>query len=473
MRTQIPFNGPSQEDRIGIISGQQSINLRPKIQSAGDKNKISLYSTPGLKLYTTGPQSVCRSNGYAFKGNLYFVSGTALIYINSGAAVTTVGTLSTSTSRVEMAVGRDYIALVDGTNGYSYDGTTFAQISDADFPANPSHITYLDGYFIVNQNGSDQFNISSSEDPTAWDALDFATAEARPDDVIAHTSNQKDLYLGGQDTTQVYYNSSNPDFPFDPYPNGVMQVGVEAPHSMVSCAYGVIWLGRTKDGEIRVTKSQGLQPVRISSDDIDWKISQLNITSDAIAWVEQDGDQSLYVLTFPADQKTFCYDLTLEPDIGWFEKKSFGVGRWRANGYGVLSSTKVVGDYSNNKFYTLDFNTYDEDTATLERIRRTQIIHADKKLVTFYELLLDMQTGVGLVTGQGSDPQIMMRFSNDGGATWSNELWGSIGKLGERNIEVFWNKLGAARSWMFEVKVTDPVEVNILDAYADIEVARE
>ena len=65
----------------------------------------------------------------------------------------------------------------------------------------------------------------------------------------------------------------------------------------------------------------------------------------------------------------------------------------------------------------------------------------------------------------------MLRYSHDGAETWSSELWEDLGKIGERNTEVYWTKLGAERDWIFEVKVTDPVEVNILGAYGDIEVS--
>jgi len=471
MRQEIPFNGPTQEGRLRLIGAQKSVNLYPKLQKSGDKNKVSLYSSPGLKFLVSIGSGPTRSNGVVFNDVLYFVSGAELISITEAGAAASVGTLNSSGGRVSIVAGRDYIMLVDGTDGYSYNGTTFAEITDGDFPASPSHVTYLDGYFITNKGSSDEFYISSIEDPTAWDPLDFATAESSPDDVLAHTSNQKDLYLCGSTTTQVYYNSGNADFPFDPYPNGVMQAGIEAKHSLVSTVHGVFWLAKTKEGEIRIVKALGLQFQVISNDDLDWQISQFTDASDAIAWIEQDGDRTLYVITFPTADKTYCYDVMLPPEIGWFEKKSWDVGRWRAAGYGSIGSKRVIGDYINSNFYTLDFDTFDENGEILERLRRSQIVHSDKKEVTFHEFLLDVQVGVGLTTGQGSDPQIMLRYSHDGAETWSSELWEQLGKIGERNTEVYWSKLGAERDWIFEIVVTDPVEVNIINAYGDIGVS--
>lgn len=470
MRVEIPFNGPTQEGRLQLVGAQKSVNLYPKLQQPGDKNKVSLYSSPGLPFLVSIGSGPCRSNGVVFSDKLYFVSGSELITITEAGTAASVGTLNTSGGRVSIVAGRDYIALVDGADIYTYDGTTFA-IEGAFVPTDPSHITYLDTFFIVNEVNSDAFYISTAEDPRTWAALDVANAQADPDDILALTSNQKDLYLAGSVTTQVYYNSGNADFPYDPYPNGVIQVGIEAKHTLVSTVHGVFMLGRTKEGEVRVIKILGLQPQVVSNDDIDWQISQFFDTTDAVAWIEQDGDRTLYVINFPTGDKTYCYDLSLPKEIGWFEKKSFGIGRWRAGGYGAIGKKRIIGDYVNSDFYTLDFNTFDENGTRIERIRRCQIVHSDKKLVTINELILDIEVGVGITTGQGSDPMIMLRYSNDGAKTWSSELWEQLGKIGERNVEVFWNKLGEARDWIFEIKVTDPVEINIIAAYADIEVS--
>jgi hypothetical protein len=68
------------------------------------------------------------------------------------------------------------------------------------------------------------------------------------------------------------------------------------------------------------------------------------------------------------------------------------------------------------------------------------------------------EPGVGLATGQGADPQAMLRWSNDGGATWSNENWRSIGKGGEYRARAIWRSLGRARDRVYELTVTDPVK---------------
>lgn len=69
-------------------------------------------------------------------------------------------------------------------------------------------------------------------------------------------------------------------------------------------------------------------------------------------------------------------------------------------------------------------------------------------------------------------PQMMMRFSDDGGWTWGVERMGSAGKTGQYGTRVHWHRLGTARRRVFEVSVTDPVPWRITNAYVDVEVGQ-
>jgi hypothetical protein len=58
----------------------------------------------------------------------------------------------------------------------------------------------------------------------------------------------------------------------------------------------------------------------------------------------------------------------------------------------------------------------------------------------------------------------MLRWSNDGGSTWSNEHWVSVGQQGKYKNRAIWRRLGQARDRVFEVVVTDPVKMVIVSA---------
>ena len=124
----------------------------------------------------------------------------------------------------------------------------------------------------------------------------------------------------------------------------------------------------------------------------------------------------------------------------------------------------LVGDYQNGKIYSLDNAVYTDNGATIRRLRRAPHLVSDLQREYFDEFQIQFQPGVGLSTGQGNNPQAMLRWSNDGGSTWSNEHWVSIGKIGKYKNRAIWRRLGQSRDRIFEVVVSDPVNFVIVSA---------
>jgi hypothetical protein len=103
----------------------------------------------------------------------------------------------------------------------------------------------------------------------------------------------------------------------------------------------------------------------------------------------------------------------------------------------------------------------------IRRLRACPHIVKDQRFVTYPQLIVLLQTGIGLSgTGQGSDPECMLRYSNDDGRTWSNEVTSKAGKLGEFYVRVLFNRLGQARGGnrVFEWSATDPVPWRLVGA---------
>lgn len=468
-RVDIPVSGPTKQDRSIQVSPQRSINMYASVKTPGSKSDLVMYSHPGRIRTTIAGIGPIRSNGFRWKGNLYWVSGAELYKQDQYDGVTLVGTLLTSGTRVVITGGRTKLALVDGTYGYHSDGTTLTQITDPDFVSNPTHIKYMDGYFVANDSSTDDWGISASEDPSDWDGLDFAVANVKPDRGIAVETQGRDLLLVGEETTQAYFNSGNADFPFDPYP-GAIPWGADAPYSVASSSLGVFMLATNEDGDRAIVRIADRQVQVISDEDLAWQINQFSATTDAVGWVRRQGGLSFYEIVFPAAGRTYSYSIDHQ---FWSELTRDANNRFRGIGYGSLMNRCFVGDYADGKIFELDFDTHTDDDEIMLRTRRTRVIHNKGFLMSFRRLILEPAAGVGLITGQGDDPMVMMKYSIDGGRTWSSELWRSLGEIGRPETQPVWNNLGAGRDWVFEFSVSDPVVFSMMNLYADVDVGRQ
>ena len=460
-RIEIPFNGGTTESESVVISNQRSVNWYPTAEGLGAKTKLSLRPTPGMKKLFNAGLGPVRSKGIKFNGKAYFISNNKLIEIDSGiTSGTEVGTLNTSSGRCVMAASPTELLIVDGTDGYRWDGGTFSTISDPDFPA-ATHIAWLDFYFIANNSGSGKFNISNLNDGTAWDALDFATVESSPDDILAIHTTLNEIWFFGDDTVEVYYNSGNNLFAFDPIPHGILAFGIGAAFSVAENEAGeVTWLASTND----VVKARVGSFTIVSDTDMGWNIDSQAKTDDAYAWTYTQAAHTFYVLTLPTADKTLVYDMR---ENFWHDRKGFEIGRHRASGHIYFNGKHVVGDYANSKFYELDLDTRTDDGTTIERIRRGVIISKDRINLECSRFEIAFEPGVGTVTGQGVDPQAMLKYTYNG-FEWSSEIWRPIGKIGEYNNRTVWDGLGSGEQLQFEVKVTDPVKAVLVGAYADL-----
>lgn len=105
----------------------------------------------------------------------------------------------------------------------------------------------------------------------------------------------------------------------------------------------------------------------------------------------------------------------------------------------------------------------------IRRVRRFPLPYRMNYYLFISRLEVIIQAGVGLTSGQGVDPQIMMRLSRDGGKTWGNEIDMSMGALGEYAWRSYANKLGRGRNWVCELAVSDPVFVSLIECNIDAE----
>lgn len=336
-----------------------------------------------------------------------------------------------------------------------------------------SHAVWVDGYFIINKVGTNQFFVSDLQD-TTFGILSFSSSEGNPDILLALAANNRLLYAFNEQSTEIYSNTGAADFPFERIQGGLIEVGIAARYSVASVGTTVIWLGRTKQGEGHVYAMRGTQEQRISTHALEQTIAGYADISSATAYTYESKGHQFYVLNF--DEGTWVFDLSTGL---WHERAYTNEGqleRHLVENHAYLSSGRVhlVSDHSSNKIYALKDDVYSDNGNEITRLRRFPHISADLKTVFCHSIQIDMEAGVGLASGQGSDPQVMLRWSNDGGHTWSDESWtsagGQVGGIGEYTKRVRWRRIGKFRDRVFEVKITDPVKVVFIGAHIELEV---
>jgi hypothetical protein len=343
-------------------------------------------------------------------------------------------------------------------------GLNFSQLpsSDGAFTGG-TNVDIVDNYFVYNRPDTQQFGCSNVLSPISG-STNFSSKDGAPDDLVTLIVDHREIYLLGETSSEVWVDQGTSPFPFTRIPGTSTQHGIAAPFSVSRLGNSFAYLSRNNRGLAQIVQMNGYVPQRISTHAVENTLSGKTIT-DAIAWTYQLEGHEVYVISFPTLQLTWCFDIATGMWHKWLYTNNLGqYERCRGNCAAVFQGYVLVGDYSNGKIYHLDRNVYTDDGQHVKRLRRAPHLTVDLQRQYFEELQLQFQPGVGLDVGQGEDPQAMLRWSNDGGSTWSNEHWTTIGKIGKYTNRAIWRRLGTARDRIFEVSISDPVKAVIISA---------
>ena len=500
-----PILGSTYVARSVNAADARMVNLFPEIVPEAGKEPAFLNRAPGLKLLNTIGAGPIRGL-WAFSSSdadAFVVSGTQLFKINTSYVATLIGTVA-GTGPVSMADNGTQLFIAANGPSYIYNNTTggFGAIIDPDFPGAVT-VCYLDGYFVFNEPNSQKLWVTTLLDGTSIDPLEFASTEGSPDGLVAVTSNFREVWAFGTNSIEVWFDSGATDFPLQRIQGAFNELGCAAPYSIAKMDNSLFWLGRDRRGQGIVYRANGYAGVRISTHAVEWQIQQYADLSDAIAYTYQQDGHSFYVLIFPSANTTWVYDAATQ---AWHERAGFVDGaftRHRSNCQMAFNNKIVVGDFENGKIYAFDLDDYSDNGNIQKWLRSWRALPTGQnnlKRTTQHMMQLDCESGVGLngfvipetiyletelgdyliaenndfliadqetVATQGADPQVMLRWSDDGGHTWSSEHWASMGKIGQYYKRVIWRRLGMTvklRDRVYEVSATDPVKIAIMGA---------
>jgi hypothetical protein len=326
-----------------------------------------------------------------------------------------------------------------------------------------SSVDIVDNYFVYNDPDTQQFASTDLLSPLT-NPLSFASKDGAPDDLVSLIVDHREVYLLGEQSSEVWVDVGSQPFPFQRIPGTSTQHGIAAKHSMARVGNSFAYVSRNNRGQAMIVQMNGYNPQRISTHAVENTLVNQYI-DDAIAWTYQLEGHECYVVSFPTLELTWVYDVSTNMWHKWLYTNNLNeYERHRGNCCAVFQGKVLVGDYDNGQIYQLDPNNYTDNGQKVRRLRRCPHIVTDLQRQFFDELQIQFQPGVGLQTGQGDNPQAMLRWSNDGGSTWSKEYWVSIGKVGRYLNRAIWRRLGWSRDRIFEVVVTDPVKAVIVSA---------
>ena len=460
----VPLFGIGQKGKSSNVSSQRRVNLFAEIQQDQEKSRMVFYGRHGRLLFATFGDTPARG-GVVVNDRLFVVHRGTFWEVNNAGVKTSRGTVSTTSGRVDMASDGAVILVTTGTNGYTYDlvADTLTVIADSDFFQTARTCGWLAGQFIADTGDGDQFQISA--DGVSWDALDVASAESAPDGLQRVFVDHGELMLPGIETTEFWAVSGDADFPFAPVRSNTLPYGLAARWSLCKFNDSVAGLFRSSMGQVQVMRFEGYTPRPISNPELDSIINGYSAVSDATAFSRMQGGHPLYQINFPTAMASWEFDAL----TGLWSEVQYGLNGGRDRGEFCIDfiNKPRLFDYENGNIYTVDADTYDDNGDPIRSVLVSRHFFAEYNRVIVNRLFIDFESGVGLATGQGTDPQVMLRISRDGGHTWGNQLAASIGKIGEYLKQAEFRCLGVARDWVFELAITDPVKRVIIGAAID------
>ena len=362
-------------------------------------------------------------------------------------------------------------------------------------------VDVIDNYFVYSRPSSQQFGASDALSPISQQ-LSFASKDGAPDQLVALIVDHREVYLLGESSSEVWVDAGLFPFPFQRIPGTSTQHGIAAQNSVSRVGNSFAYVSRNLRGQGQIMQMNGYIPQRISTHAVENTLVNQYI-NDAIAWTYQLEGHEVYVVSFPTINITWAFDATTGLWYKWLYCTTANqYQRHRGNCSCVFQGMVLVGDYANGKIYELDSTNYTDDGNNIRRLRRAPHLVSDLQRQYFEEFQIQFQPGVGFTglsvapyiyigtpytiyptatlvipatqtvvigfaTLQNQTttlPQAMLRWSDDGGSTWSNEHWVTIGQTGKYKNRAIWRRLGQARDRVFEVVVTDPVKAVIVSA---------
>lgn len=467
------FCGGSNTAQSPIADGEKTVNFYVEHVNGAPM----LFPTPGVATFASSTQAPGRAH-FTHKGRDFAVIGTKFGEVLSTFVFTEIGSVAIDQYPAVICTNGDYgdqLLISSGNNGYVYNLNTSAFTLVR--TGATRMVAHLDGYGLALDADTSTLYVSDNGDFTTWDPTQFAQRSIAADPWVSMRvlESSRYVYLLGERTSEAWYDAGSASFPFAPHPSGLMQHGCAAPFSAASVGGMLFWLSQTRDGSGQVVATAGFTPDVVSTFPVSVAIGGYAVIADALGDGYHDQGHTFYVLTFPNAQATWAYDATpntqMPAEQRWAQRDTWIAETNRSEAWRPCFHTNCFGVHlmldraSGNILRMSSTLGSDVDGRPIRRVRRPPALVMQNRpvFVALFELLLE--PGLGLAgSAQGSDPQVALRISKDGGKTFGSERLRGAGKQGEFGRRTRWFRNGSGRRWMPELVMTDPIPYRIVGA---------
>lgn len=459
----IPIVGPTYTNRSLPVNAQITRNFYIEINREGGE-AVSLMPFPGLKSFATTGAGSNRGSG-RFQGTYYTVTGNTLYSIDNLGTATSRGTIPGSNHCKLVSDGINLVITYGTGKPITWNGTTLTVGTDVDLP-NANTSAYINRRVAYDGAGAD-IAFSDLDTPLSVNSANITKAQSAVSDTLAVESNIKQVIVFSEDIITPYYNSGSGNPPYDIIQNSLIRIGLGAIHSVATNKDFIYFLG----SDLMVYRMGGLQAQAIGNPAIGQAIEGYANPKNAKGMVFTFQNQNFYLLSF--DEESWLFS----EGSGW-TNLAFGVSGAPSliNSYQKIYEKHLVADRRNGNIYELDFDTFTHNGDVIQWQRDTVSVNGRTfgvpgARVFMNKLELVLEPGTSLITGQGSDAQIMMSYSDDNGQTFSSERWMSVGVQGEYKTKLEWFGLGWFYNRMFRFKMSDPIKWTLISLHADVDLS--
>ncbi len=473
------FLGPSYQSSSYMADAEDLINLFiEKNETPNAPDPYCLLPTPGFEELVAVAEGPIR--GILFcdvPERCFFVAGFRL-YEWDGTTATARGTVASDDHPATLCwngANGDQLFITSGDVGYCYELSS--NILSTVLASGAAMGAFLDGYFLAIDAALGILQLSDLLDGQTWDGTQVAQRTAGADPWSWMTVIRREIWLGGNRTTEVWVNVGAFPFPFAPIPGAFFELGSAAAFSAIRDVSPLLWVAENAQGTRTIRMASGYDGARVSTSAIETALQSYDTVDDATSFGFQMQGHVFYAVTFPSADATWGFD---SKEGAWFKWLywNHATSTWEALRVGTHAygfGMHLVGDRATGTLYRMGTDLYtDVDDEPIRRLRQPPRLSDGQKRISVSGIQVVMDVGVGVSGSSTTDPDVnpsaMLRTSRDGGRTWGSERWMEIGKRGQYGTRVYWTRCGTARNRVDQFTFSAAVPIKITGAEIELEV---